>query len=248
MELKKYLDEIVTFLKEYKEQAHADGYILGVSGGIDSAVCAFLIKKACGDNCLGLILPCYSQEEDAFDAALVCQAANLDFKTVSLNETYDEIYKSIISSFKVENSSSKVEMALANTKVRLRMTTLYAVGQMKNYLVVGTDNMGEHYTGYFTKHGDGACDVLPLVQLTKGEVFEAGRILGVPERVLNRRPTAGLIANTYDEDELGVSYPELDAFLLGNPIDPKKEERIAILHRNSEHKRKPAATPKEFKR
>jgi len=248
MELAKYLDEIVEFLKEYKEKAHADGYILGVSGGIDSAVCAFLIKKACGDNCLGLILPCHSDASDALDAALVCQAAKLDYKTISLNETYDVIHQSIISNFQVNKSPKNMEMALANTKVRLRMTTIYALGQMKNYLVVGTDNWDEHYTGYFTKHGDGACDVLPLVYLTKGEVYEAARILGVPQKIIDRKPTAGLIANTYDEDELGVSYKELDAFLLGEHLDPKKEERIAILHRNSEHKRNPAATPKPYKR
>ena len=244
MKLENYLDEIVAFLKDYKEKAHADGYILGVSGGIDSALCAFLIKKACPDNCLGLILPCYSNPQDEIDALKVCKAANLDFKTISLNETFDSIKKSIISSFGVENS----KLALANTKARLRMSTLYAVGQMHNYLVVGTDNLNERYAGYFTKHGDGACDVMPIAYLTKGEVKEAARLLGVPKEIIDKRPTAGLIADSYDEDELGITYADFDKFLLGQKIAEAKEEHLQDLHRKSEHKRLPAATPKPYNR
>ncbi len=247
MELEEYLDYLKTFLKDYMNKAHASGYIIGLSGGIDSAVCAYLMKEAVGkDHCYGLILPCFSNPDDENDAKIVAQGAGIDYSVISLNKTYVEIKQSIISSFKVDNTTKSYELALANTKVRLRMTTIYAVGQMKNLLVVGTDNLPETYTGYFTKHGDGAADILPLRYLTKGEVRRAARILGIDERIVQRRPSAGLIEGVYDELEMGVTYEELDTYLLGGKIADKQVETIERLHRNSEHKRNPAVTPKEY--
>ncbi|MGI6377670.1 NAD(+) synthase [bacterium] len=246
MELKEYLDYLVDFLKDYLKKANADGYVLGVSGGVDSAVCAQLIKRACGDNCLGLILPCYSEPTDTEDAILACKAANLEFKTISLNDNFDIFKKLLISSFKVENNSNSL-MTFANLKARLRMLTLYATAQLKRYLVIGTDNLAEYYVGYFTKHGDGACDILPLVRLTKTEVTEAARILGVPEKIINKRPTAGLIESSYDELELGFSYKDLDAFLRKQEIDPRIRAKIEQMHKNSAHKRALAPRPKPFR-
>lgn len=246
MELKEYLDYLVEFLKEYRVKAHADGFIVGLSGGIDSAVVAALVKKAAKDDCLGLIMPCYSNPNDAIDAISVAKAINMEVKTISLNNAFDEEIKSIISSFEVDENKHSTVLAIANTKVRLRMTTLYMVGQMKNYLVVGTDNACEFYTGYFTKHGDGAYDILPMRYLVKSEVREAARILGIPEKVITKKPTAGIINGVDDEMEMGVSYDELDAYLLGKKIDDKSIEIIENLHRKSEHKRHFAATPKEF--
>lgn len=126
------------------------------------------------------------------------------------------------------------------------MTILYAYAQKMSGLVVGTDNLDERYTGYFTKHGDGAADIMPIVYLTKGEVVQACKLYGISNRLAERVPTAGLFEGQTDETEMGVKYADLDKYLLGEKIDEKSVQRIEHLHRISEHKRVPTPTPKEF--
>ena len=137
------------------------------------------------------------------------------------------------------------QLSLANLKVRIRMTLLYAYGQTHRSLVIGTDNMDERYTGYFTKYGDGAADILPITHLTKGEVVEAAKIKGVPSYLAERTPSAGLFDGQTDEKEMGILYKDLDNYLLGKEVEPKVKERIEYLHRISEHKRSliPEAEP-----
>ena len=125
---------------------------------------------------------------------------------------------------------------------------LYAYGQTHHMLVLGTDNMDEKYTGYFTKYGDGAADLLPIVYLTKGEVVAAAKMLGVPTSLAERVPSAGLFEGQTDEKEMGVKYADLDKYLLGGEVDEKVKERIEYLHRVSEHKRNDIPTPEEYVR
>ena len=108
--------------------------------------------------------------------------------------------------------------------------------------------MDERYTGYFTKYGDGAADLLPIVYLTKGEVVQASKMLGVPAHLAERVPSAGLFEGQTDEKEMGVTYKDLDAFLLGKAVDKEVEERILHLHKVSEHKRNDIPTPKPYER
>ena len=128
------------------------------------------------------------------------------------------------------------------------MAILYAVAQKEKGLVIGTDNADERYVGYFTKHGDGACDILPIAHLVKGEVVEACKLYGVRDSLAERVPTAGLYDGQTDEKEMGVTYKDLDAFLLGAKIPEAPKNRIDYLHRISEHKRKDIPTPVEFER
>ena len=137
---------------------------------------------------------------------------------------------------------------LANLKVRIRMCVLYAYAQKHRGLVIGTDNKDERYTGYFTKYGDGGVDLLPIVHLLKREVVEACKIYGLSNHLAERTPSAGLFEGQTDETEMGVTYQELDDYLLGKVIDQKKKERIEYLHRISEHKRVDIPTPKGFER
>ena len=130
----------------------------------------------------------------------------------------------------------------------MRMVALFAYAQEHSSLVLGTDNMDERYVGYFTKYGDGAADVLPIVYLTKGEVQEAAKLYGLSKVLAERVPTAGLFEGQTDETEMGVKYIDLDNFLLGKKVEKAVEERIEYLHRISEHKRRDIPTPKEFKR
>lgn len=104
-------------------------------------------------------------------------------------------------------------------------------------MVVGTDNVEETYTGYFTKYGDGGVDILPLKQIHKSEIYEMAKILNVPESIINKAPSADLWENQTDENEMGVSYPTIEKYLSGNDVDEKSKQIIERLHKNSEHKR-----------
>ena len=130
----------------------------------------------------------------------------------------------------------------------MRRSILYAVAQKEKGLVVGTDNADERCVGYFTKYGDGACDILPIAHLVKAEVVEAAKLYGVSDRLANRVPTAGLFEGQTDEKEMGVSYKDLDAYVLGKEVPEEAKKRIQYLERISAHKRNPIPMPEPFKR
>ena len=244
MTLEKYLDEIVSFIKEYKETAHAKGFVLGLSGGVDSSLVAALTKKAVGkENLMCIMMPIDSNPNDLNDAKAVAEALDLRYVVLDGSSSYHETLKEF------ERQGLELDkMSKSNLKVRIRMTMLYAYGQTNGYLVLGTDNMDERYTGYFTKYGDGAADLLPIVHLTKGEVVEASKLLGVPSHLAERVPSAGLFEGQTDEKEMGILYKDLDDYLLGKEVDDKTRERIEYLHRVSEHKHNPIPSPKEYVR
>ena len=244
MELKAYLDYLVEFIQETVRNAHADGVLVGVSGGIDSAVVAMLAKKAFPDHYLTCWMPCYSSQEDYECVDELVKAGDLETLTVDLAATFDALTATI-----KDQNFDLSGLATANLKARLRMTTLYGVGQTKNYLVLGTDNADEWYLGYFTKYGDGGVDVIPLIHLLKGEVKQAASLLNVPQSIIDRKPSAGLWADQTDENEIGYSYEAIDHYLLTKSQDnPQLVERIETLHKNSAHKRKGAIQPLQFER
>ena len=244
MTLEKYLDVIVKFMQDYMWSAHANGFVLGLSGGVDSSLVAALAKKAVGkENLMCIMMPIDSDPSDLNDAMEVANALDLRYIVLDGSKSYHET----LNRFE-EQGISLDKMSQSNLKVRIRMTMLYAYGQAHNYLVLGTDNMDERYTGYFTKYGDGAADLLPIVYLTKGEVVAASKMLGVPTHLAERTPSAGLFEGQTDEKEMGVTYKDLDDFLLGKPVDEAVEERINHLHRVSEHKRKDIPTPEAYER
>ena len=248
MKLNQYLIYLQAWIKNEVKTANLKGAVIGLSGGIDSAVAAALVKKALGKNCLALIMPCESNPKDQQDAIAVAKKLKMDYQIVNLDNTFKAV-KENISNFKtVKKTDSSYQLAMANTKARLRMVTLYQFAQSLGYLVIGTDNAAEWYTGYFTKYGDGGVDLVPLINLTKGEVFEAAKLLKIPQVVIDRKPTAGLVSGVFDEDELQISYQEIDKFLTGKKINPASKKRLAHLHKISEHKRHLARGPKPFKR
>ena len=129
--------------------------------------------------------------------------------------------------------------ALVNLPPRLRMTTLYTVAAAENRLVAGTGNRSERYMGYFTKHGDGACDFNPISDLTVGEVYEFLRFLDAPASVIEKAPSAGLYEGQTDEKDMGVTYKEIDEYILNGTGKPESIEIINRYHSRSEHKRRP---------
>ncbi|NLV92279.1 MAG: NAD(+) synthase [Firmicutes bacterium] len=234
MDARKTADRIVQWLQEHKEQANAKGFVVGLSGGVDSAVAAALAKLACPDGMLAIIMPCYSDPQDAKDAMLTAEALQIPVKTVDLGPVYDALFAQA----NLDPEAVPL-LARANVKPRLRMVTAYLHAALSNYLVVGAENKDELHVGYFTKYGDAGVDLLPLANLVKSEVWELARYLQVPEEVVNKVPTAGLWPDQTDEKEMGIGYDELDRYLKGEPVSDKARERIEYLHHISEHKRRP---------
>jgi len=236
--------EIVNWLKNKLNETGARGFILGLSGGIDSSVVAVLAKLAT-PNVLGLVLPCHSIQEDAEHANLLSKTFDIEIKKIDLSNVYDEFLKNL------EDAETLIK---ANLKSRLRMTTLYYNGGLNNYLVLGTGNKTEISIGYFTKYGDGASDLLPIGDLYKKEVFSLAKELNINKEIINKPPSAGLWQGQTDEDEMGISYIDLDKILIAlenktslenfnkNLID--KVKRMVTL---SAHKRKLAEIYKKKK-
>lgn len=235
-------DRIATWLREYAAQAGAKGYVVGLSGGIDSACTAALCRRAMGENVLGVLLPCHSHLEDAQMARLVADTFGIQTVTVDLTPVYDTLMAALPSGIS--------DMARANIKPRLRMIACYTLAQTHGYLVAGTGNKSEIMVGYFTKYGDGGVDVEPLGNLYKWQVRELARELGVPQPVIERPPSAGLWAGQTDEGEMGITYNTLDGILAAieagetESVDPALLAKVQRMIAASAHKRAmPPACP-----
>ncbi|MHB1393105.1 MAG: NAD(+) synthase [Clostridia bacterium] len=229
----KVINEAVEWVKSTVEEAGAKGVVFGLSGGIDSAVVAALCKKAFPENSFGVILPCYSNPKDEEHALLVADALKLETKTVVLNDAFDAMKDAL----GVQESDPR--LAVANIKSRLRMITLYYNSGVKNYLVAGTGNRSELTIGYFTKYGDGGVDFMPLTSFVKKEVVELAYKLGIPEIVITKAPTAGLWENQTDEQEMGMSYVELDNYILTGSGSEHVKSKVEGMYQRSMHKRGP---------
>ncbi|MFZ3588306.1 NAD(+) synthase [Bacillus sp. DJP31] len=239
------IEKLVVWLQEKVREAGLKGAIVGISGGIDSAVVTYLIKRAFPNNSLGLILPCKSNPHDQEDALKVVNSSGIDHYVIDLTNTHQMMFSEIeqqLKGFQTWNEQA-AKLGDANTRARLRMTTLYAVANNFGYLVVGTDNAAEWHTGYFTKYGDGGVDLVPLVHYTKGEVRELAIALGVPDDVITKAPSAGLWEGQTDENEMGTTYAMIDKLLKGEAIPEQDRLIIEKLHNQSHHKRQLAASP-----
>ncbi|WP_338989279.1 NAD(+) synthase [Spiroplasma endosymbiont of Seladonia tumulorum] len=238
-ELKQYLSYLVKWIKAEVTKSKCEGVIVGLSGGIDSAVVSLLAKQAFPNHHLAVIMPCHSDYFDQECAQLLINNHQLNYHLVDLTATYDNLIATL--------ALPPHQLAFANIKPRLRMTTLYALAQSHNYMVLGTDNADEWHVGYFTKYGDGAADLVPIIHLLKSEVQQAAQLLGVPSQIISRPPTAGLWTNQTDEKELGFTYQQLDYYLQGKSVPAAIAQQIKQLHQSSEHKRRlPKGPPNIF--
>lgn len=230
---------ITDWLKEQVEKANVKGLLVGVSGGLDSAVVANLIKRACPEDSLGVIMPLKSNTADIEDAQKVVDNCKINNMTIDLTKTHDMLYNEIQYHIKNQNAwhEEMNRIADANLRARLRMSTLYTIATNYNYLVVGTDNAAEWYTGYFTKYGDGGVDLQPIVDLTKNEVRELAKYLQVPDEIIHKKPSADLWIGQTDEEEMGTTYDKIDAYIKGEPIPERDKQIIDQLHDKTEHKR-----------
>jgi NAD+ synthase len=248
-------DAISRWLRFHMEQAGASRLVLGLSGGIDSAVVCALCTMAAGPSrVIAAILPIQSRLQDLRDAETVARTYEVIPRTIDLAPAFDALVAAL-----PEDEGSGLEdaasdaatqerrrrLALANIKPRLRMTTLYALANRYDGLVVGTGNKTELSIGYFTKYGDGGVDLLPLGDMDKTAVRALARALGVPAPVIAKAPSAGLWEGQTDETEIGIAYADLDAGLAALNADreaavaPSIAGRLAGLIAASEHKRNP---------
>lgn len=213
MKTEKVVQYIVTWLKDYLETSHQKGFVIGISGGIDSAVTSTLCAMT-GYPLLNLEMPIHQEKNQATRAKNHIEwlknnySSPIDSIEVELTSTFDSLVKALPQ----HNDTDKVNLALANTRSRLRMTTLYYFAGIHNYLVAGTGNKVEDFgVGFYTKYGDGGVDLSPIADLMKSEVYEIARYLGINTEIQQAKPTDGLFGDDRsDEDQLGASYDELE--------------------------------------
>lgn len=235
MRVEKKAEFLQEWLQKAVERAGCAGAVLGLSGGVDSAVVAGLAVRALPGRCLGVIMPCYSEERDIADAVAVAEATGLEYRVVPLEQPFDQLCALLRHSEAPDPERER--LLFANIKARLRMITLYYHAQQRRGLVVGTSNRSEIAVGYATKYGDHGVDIQLLGGLVKQEVYELAEHLGLPAAVIEKAPSGGLWPGQTDEQELGLTYAALDRYLLTGVGEKETIDRIRYMHRASEHKR-----------
>jgi NAD+ synthase len=249
-------DAIVEWLRQRLNQAGARGFVIGLSGGVDSAVVARLCQAAAPVHVVAVLMPCHSDPQDEADALLTAEHFRIPVIRLDLTPVYDPLSTALrqaLAAIPPEQfpdpahavDDVKVTRPFANLKPRLRMTTLYAVANALDYLVAGTGNRSELAIGSFTKHGEGAVDVLPIGDLLESEVRAVAKELGVPEPIIDKASSAGPGPGENDEAEMGFSYAALEKYLNtgAETVSPALAMRIERLMRTSEHKRALPPTP-----
>lgn len=212
MNTEKVIEHIVNWLKDYATKAKINGFVIGVSGGIDSAVTSTLCAKT-GLNLLCVEMPIHQAKSQVNRAInhinwLKANFSNIHTIEVELTPVFDNLIAALPS---VKNEEERY-MSLANTRARLRMTTLYYFAALHRYLVAGTGNKVEDFgIGFFTKYGDGGVDLSPIADLYKSEVYTIAKFLGINQEIIEAAPTDGLWGDDRtDEDQIGANYNELE--------------------------------------
>lgn len=254
---------IVDWLGDYLHENHLKGYVIGISGGVDSAVVSTLCAQT-GFPLLCLEMPIHQERNQAGRAHqhilwLKENYPNVEHLEIDLTATFNQMAEA----FPQTENQDAIDLALANTRARLRMTTLYYFAGVRGLVVVGTGNKIEDFgIGFFTKYGDGGVDISPIADLYKTEVYELAEFLGINKEILKAKPTDGLFGDDRsDEDQIGATYPELEWAM--KQMDSGKTEEgfsgrelevfkiYSHRHRVNKHKWKPIPVciiPEELKR
>ena len=236
MNTEQLAEKLILWIRDKVLAAGCKGVVVGISGGLDSSVLAVLCHHAFPQSMFGVLMPCHSSQEDGEHARAVASKFSIPTKTVILDTVFDALLKALPDD-SVDASVSR--LAEANLKARLRMLTLYYFANQLKYMVAGSGNRSELSVGYFTKYGDGGVDILPLGSLVKGQVKELGSFLSIPQEIIDKPPSAGLWQGQTDEGELGLSYDELDRYLITGETNNELRGRIESMIAASDHKRLP---------
>jgi NAD+ synthase len=248
----------VDFIKAQIQASGCKSLVLGISGGVDSFTCGRLAQLAAEQlrqetqtsdyQFYAVRLP-YGSQQDEQDAQISLEAIAPDtILTVNIQAATDAVNQQVCYTLKQANQSKSkeaIDFAKGNVKARVRMTSQYQIAGLVNGLVLGTDHSAENITGFYTKHGDGACDLAPLFGLSKRQVRQLAHSLGGPDSIVNKTPTADLeCLSPQKEDEavLGLSYDVIDDFLEGKEVSAANEQRLIEIYNKTQHKRLPIAT------
>ena len=253
IDLEKTKNDIVEFIKSKVDESKTDGIVVGLSGGIDSTLAAYLSCEALGkDKVFGIIMPSTTTPtEDKIHGIEIAQNLGIDYEELAID--------SILNEFLFVTQLEENDLAIGNLKARIRMSIIYYFANHKNYLVCGTGNRSEILIGYFTKHGDGACDMEPIGDLYKTEVFKLSEYIDIPKEIVKKPPRAGLWEDQTDEAEIGMRYDLLDQILylytekdMNNTeiaenleISVNDVDMIITKIKRSEHKSKVPESPKK---
>ena len=235
--------KIQTGLVQKCNDNNKDGVIIGLSGGIDSAVLAYLCANSIKAKTLALVMPDskISPNDETEDAIKIVDALELNYKLLDINSIHKEYY----------NVLEPNDLSLGNLRARIRKNILYYYANSKNLLVLGSSDKSEFNIGYFTKFGDGAADLLPIVSLYKTQIREIAKELGVPTNIITKKSSPNLWPNHVAETEIGATYEEIDCILYcildkkmsinetinQTKIEKETVEKIYQLYKKSEHKR-----------
>ena len=248
MKKKQTIEHIVNWLRTYAEANGMNGFVVGVSGGIDSALTSTLCALT-GMPTLLVEMPIHQAENQVQLAQKHIGFLENRFEFVSSQRVeLTAAFDTLVESLPIPENKSDYSLSLANSRARMRMTTLYYFAGIHKYLVAGTGNKIEDFgVGFFTKYGDGGVDLSPIADLTKSEVYSLSESIGVHEDILNAAPTDGLFGDDRtDEDQLGASYPELEWAMgyvdKGEKISKREREVLVTyqkLNRHNQHKMLP---------
>jgi len=248
------VNDLKQFIRDSVAKARAKGVVIGLSGGIDSAVVTKLCADALGpENVLNVFMPSrVTPPEDYKTTSDLSNMWGTEYRVVDVQPAVDALVAVLL-------SDAETPLERGNISARCRMIVLYNMAKKRQYLVMGTSNQSEIMMGYFTKFGDGACDVTPLANMYKTEVRQIAALIGVPEDIITKPPSAGLWEGQTDEKEMGIRYEDLDAILYAMEQDKTDsqiaadtglpKEQVSDIRRQvelMEHKRLPAVRPSEY--
>ena len=226
MDWKNIKKQLICFLEDEVKNTGLQKVVVGISGGLDSAVVAVLCKELFGENMHGIMMPSkYSSDSSINDAKELCEKFDISYETVNISNMVDGYFSSL--------NEEVTSLRIGNLSARMRMSVLYDVSARDNSLVVGTSNKSEILLGYGTIFGDIACAINPLGEMYKSDEFEFAKYLGVPDSILNKKPSADLWEGQSDEEELGYSYATMDK-VLKQLVDENISKEILI--ENGENK------------
>ena len=237
-----YCNKIGEWIKSNVENAKANGVVLGMSSGVDCSVVARLCQNA--DINTHLILMPYGEDmnnsKSYSDAMELINKFKFDYHMFDIKPAVDSMQTPNDSEILKNANKTNIELSRANIRPRIRMTYLYQYAQINNLLVIGTSNLSERTVGYFTKWGDGASDLNPLGMVTKKEVYILAKYLGIPECIINKKPSADLWEGQTDEEELGIKYEQIDEFILNGTCGNEQIDNIIRMkNQRAMHKLNP---------